>query len=441
MIPRKLERHLVQLIKIKGEFNNVILLEGARQVGKTTLVRQALQENDIPFKEVNLEEKKSLSEKIDHCKDFDEFSDLVRLELNFELGGREILFIDEAQESRRLGKFVRFMKEKWKGTQVILSGSSMARIFRDDTRFPVGRVTFLHLHPFTFSEFLTASGHGADQNLNEAVKNRKISNVAHEKFLDYLGQYFEVGGLPEVAVNYFNGGNWRPLRKDILFGYYNDFKRVFGEEKQPYFIASLKSVAALLGQPFKNAYVSQLMDGGKNDGIIGSLSKLEAWKVVFNIPQKGPLPTTVFHPKKYLFDLGMIKELRDSISPDIKLAFGGDPAGRVPLGGVVENMALLGLAGEGFEENSELSGWKKSSSGSEVDFIVKWKGGVVPFECKSALSIKKSHLGGLLDYMNIYDLPLGVVVSLSPFEVLDISETRRIINLPLYLIEYWKEMI
>lgn len=441
MIPRKLERYLAQLINIKGEFNNVILLEGARQVGKTTLVRQTLKERDIPFKELNLEDKKSFSEKIDNCKDFDEFSDLIRLELNFEPGGREILFIDEAQESRQIGKFVRFMKEKWTGTQVILSGSSMARIFRDDTRFPTGRVTFLHLHPFTFSEFLIASGNGSHQILDEAVKSRKISNAAHERFLDYLGRYFDVGGLPEVAVAYFNGGNWRSLRKDILFGYYNDFKRVFGEEKQPYFIASLRSVAALLGQPFKNAYVSQLMDGGKNNGIIESLSRLEAWKVIFNIPQKGPAPTTVFHPKKYLFDLGMVNELRASISPDIKLALGHDLGRRVPLGGVVENMALLGLSGDVFEENSELSGWKKSSSGSEVDFIVRWKGGVVPFECKSAVSIKKSHLGGLLDYMNIYDLPLGVVVSLSPYDIIEISETRRIINLPLYLIEYWKEMI
>lgn len=437
MIPRKLSKKLSQLIKNKGEFNNVILLEGARQVGKTTLIRQTLKENNIPFKEVNLEENQILTEKIDRCEDFGAFTDLIRLEIKFELGGPEILFIDEAQESRQLGKFVRFMKEKWNWTQVILTGSSMARIFRGDTRFPVGRVTFLHLQPLSFSEFLTAGEETLSKGLSRAQNGEKISSVLHKKSLEFLEKYIEVGGLPEVVTTYLSGGDWRSLRSNILFGYYNDFKRAFGEEKQPYLIASMQATADLLGQPFKNNYVSKIMDGGKNDKIVEALAQLESWKILFKISQEGPAPTTDFHPKRYMFDLGLAKQLREASTPNIGLVKMLSPAARMPLGGTIKNMAMLGLV----DGSPNLCGWKKSSSGSEVDFIVKQGVKTIPFECKSAHSIKNSHLYGLLDYMDMYGLSFGVIVSLAELETRELIKNRRILILPLYLIEYWDEFV
>jgi len=437
MIPRKLSKKLLQLIENKDVFNNVIILEGARQVGKTTLVRETLNENATLFKEINLEEKKSLSEKIDQCKNFDDFTELIGIETNFKIGGNEILFIDEAQESRQLGRFVRFMKEGWRSTQVILSGSSMARLFRDDVRFPVGRVTFLHLNSLAFTEFLSAADDILNRSLDRAIKEKKISKFAHAALINRLEQYMTVGGLPEVVTTYLSNGDWLKLRNDLLFGYYNDFKRVFGEERQPYFIASLRAVADLLGQPFKNSHVSRIIDGGRNDRIVESLSQLETWKMIFKIQQKGPSPTTAFHPKRYLFDLGVAKTLRESAMPDISLKGTLASVQRSPLGGMIENLTMLSL----IEDNPELCGWKKASSGSEVDFIVQWNGKVIPFECKSALAIKNSHLGGVLDYMDAYDLALGAIVSLAPLELRKLSRNRSVLILPLYLIEYWKEMI
>ena len=438
MIPRKLSSKLVQLLKNRGEYNNVILLEGARQVGKTTLINNLLKETDIPNKTINLEKQRSFCEKIDRCGDFDEFTELIRFELKFKIGVDSILFIDEAQESRALGGFIRFMKEEWKSTQVILTGSSMARIFRDGVRFPVGRVTFLHLGPFSFTEFLTADDPTLTESLDKVWSTGRISPTLHNKLLDYLQQYMTVGGLPEVVTEYFNGrSHWKSLRNDILLGYHNDFKRIFGEEKQPYFIAAMEAVADLLGQPFKNSHVSRLLDGGRNDKIIESLSQLEAWKIIYKISQEGPSPTTDFHPKRYLFDLGIVRQLRESATPSIDLNKILSPATRTPLGGTIENMTMLSL----IEDAPNLCGWKKSSSGSEVDFIVKWKESVIPFECKSSRQIKNSQLYGLRDYMNIYNVPVGVVISVAPFEIRDISKEQRIIILPLYLIEFWKDIL
>ncbi|MBU4484187.1 AAA family ATPase [bacterium] len=438
MIPRKLSTRLVALLKNRQEYNNVILLEGARQVGKTTLVRKTLESHNIPYLEVNLEEKKGFSEKIDQCEDFDEFSDLVVLDLKFTIGDKKVLFIDEAQESKKLGGFVRFMKEKWNNTQVILTGSSMARIFRDNVRFPVGRVTFLHLFSLSFIEFLEASSDKTKTILEKSIKNGKISNTVHSELINLLQQYMNVGGLPEVVTKYLSKKeDWHSLRHDLLFGYYNDFKRVFGEEKQPYFIASMEATADLLGQPFKNSHVSRLLDGGKNDKIIESLSQLEAWKILFKVSQNGPSPTTNFHPKRYLFDLGLAKQLRESSKPHIDLMRTIGAAERTPLGGLIENATLLSL----IENYTDVSGWKKSSSGSEVDFIIKKETRIIPFECKSVHSIKNSHLYGLRDYMEIYNIPVVIVVSLAPLEFRKINKDHSVLILPLYLVEYWEELL
>lgn len=435
MIRRKLTEQFLQLLKNKREFNNIILVDGARQVGKTTLVRQVVAEADLPCKEFNLEEKRELAEKIDQCANFDEFSELVSIDMRFKTGGDEILFIDEAQESRRLGAFVRFMKEKWNNTQVILSGSIMSRMFRDDVRFPVGRITPLHLQPFSFSEFLLAVDEEAEELLLKSKQN--ISKNMHTLFLDHLQDYINVGGLPEVVTTFASHGNWQSLRRDLIFGYYNDFKRVYGEEKQSYFIASLQAVANLLGQPFKNSHVSQLMDGGKNKDVIDSLGQLEAWRMIFKIEQRGMSVETNYHPKRYFFDVGIARELREAAIPLTKLIKTTSTLHRKPLGGLIENVTMLNI----INQIPELSGWKKSSSGAEVDFVLKLDEKIIPIECKAALSIKNSHLGGLRTFMETYNLSLAVVVSLAPFEVRYLSENQKVINLPLYLTEFWQDII
>ena len=440
MVTRKVGQKISQVIENKSEFNNILLIEGARQVGKTTLVRQVLEGH--PYKEVNLEEKKALSEKIDHCEDFDQFTEMIQIETGFRVGGGEILFIDEAQESRRLGAFIRFMKEKWKGTQVILSGSSMSRIFRDDIRYPVGRVTSIHVQPFSFEEFLLA---GEEDLLLKSLRSftvhHQISQELHQRFLECLESFMEVGGLPEVAVTYFRKGDWRSLREEILLGYYNDFKRVFGEVLQSYFIAALKTTAHLLGAPFKNSHVSILMDGGKNQDIIKTLTQLEAWKMIFRVDQRGNSPESHFHPKRYLFDIGIAKQLREAVIPKIRLSHRplniSEITTRTSLGGLIESATLQSL----LSTEREIVGWKKSSSGSEVDFILSRGDQIIPVECKTALSIKNSHLGGIRDFMNLKKISLGVVVSLAPFEIRNFLTGQQIVILPLYLVERIQEIL
>lgn len=437
MFERKLALKLKQLIDKKDEFNNVILIEGARQVGKTTLVRQVLR--GVPYLEINLEEERGFTEKIDQCPDFSAFADLLAVERRFVPGGETVLFIDEAQESRKLGSFVRFMKEKWPHTHTILSGSMMSHLFRGETRYPVGRVALFHVQPLSFEEFLLAS---REDLLLEKLTSfasssaHSLSLPVHERLLTLLDQYLMVGGLPDVVSTYCRGDDWKSVRDTLLFGYYSDFKRVCGEERQAYLVAALKAAAYVLGGPFKNSAVSQLLDGGKNKWVIEAVTQLEAWRMLFKVDQLGAMMGSDFHPKRYVFDTGIAKHLRESARTAIGLVDTKDSLLRTPLGGIIENAVATVL----LTETHSLSGWRKSASGSEVDFVMHEGSTAIPIECKSAMAIKGSHLGGVRDFMTIHDVPVGIVVSLSPFEKRNLADGRRMMCMPLYAMERWKEL-
>ena len=151
---RREDRYIKEFINERSTQKPVLLVEGARQVGKTWLVQHAIQNTEKSAFQTNLERDSLLRRNIDECTDFKEFEDVLRDHLGFQSGTDCVLFIDEAQESRSLGRYVRFMKEEWEKVTTILSGSTLGRLFRPGTRYPVGRVLRFVLWPFSFSEFL-----------------------------------------------------------------------------------------------------------------------------------------------------------------------------------------------------------------------------------------------------------------------------------------------
>ncbi len=128
-ICRHLDSKVSAFIERQEPNKNVLLVEGARQVGKTRMVAHALQQTDKPSIEINLERDRRIRSAIDECVDFKDFEELLADRIGFHGDGGQVLFIDEAQESETLGSYVRFMKESWSRASVILSGSSLSRLF------------------------------------------------------------------------------------------------------------------------------------------------------------------------------------------------------------------------------------------------------------------------------------------------------------------------
>ena len=342
---RRSERALERFIADPMPHKPVLLVEGARQVGKTTLVEHVLAGSAKPTVRINLERDSLDRMAFDECRDFAAFQDLLLDRHGLRPNADQILFIDEAQESRTLGGFVRFMKEEWPRATVILSGSTLRRLFRPHTRYPVGRVRRLVLGPFSFSEFLRAVGQGhlADQVLGD---DTQISDQRHDHLLARFDQFLATGGLPAVVRAYAAGEDHALVRRQIVADYEQDFVRLFGEESVDIATACLRSVANFVGGVSKNTSVVPAPGSRVNAKINEVFARLESWHLILRSDQKGSsaLASHAYLPKRYLFDTGVLRELRESAVPAISAVHTIAPAARTPLGAIIENQAAIELA-------------------------------------------------------------------------------------------------
>lgn len=431
-IPRLKDQEINEFIRDERPNKHVLLVEGARQVGKTSLVKNALNKNNKTFYSINLEKESLVRSLIDDCIEFQEFENILKDRIGFDGKSDAILFIDEAQESRKLGSFVRFMKEEWPKTTVILSGSTLTRLFRADTRYPVGRVKRLIIHSFSFLEFLIAAGR-KDLFDEILMGNPVFSEKRHQYLLSLYDRFLVTGGLPEVVLSSFKNENFEEIRAQIIADYEMDFIRIFGEEDNAIVKACFKSVSNFVGGPSKNTTVVPSPSTHLNAKINQIFTRLESWHLILRAEQRGPGPegSHNYLPKRYLFDTGVLRHFRESAVPSISVINTLSQATRTPLGGVIENQTAIELS----RFYNQICGWKKNSSGGEIDFILKRGEISYPLECKASLTVNKRQICGILDYMNIYSLKKGFIVSLAPYCVIDIPDRGQIVNIPVYLLE------
>jgi predicted AAA+ superfamily ATPase len=436
-IPRTLEPAVAGFIRSRERHKNVLLVEGARQVGKTCLVDHAIAASGKKTCTANLERDPRLRSLIDGCRDFAEFEQVLADRLKFSPGPDSLLFIDESQESRQLGRFIRFMKEDWRDATVILSGSTLSRLFRDDVRYPVGRVQQLVVSPFSFSEYLVAVG---ENPLAAFVRGDElpVTPARHERLLELFDGFLGTGGLPAAVLAHAAGHDHREVLAQIAADYERDFIRIFGERDADIVTACFRSVANFVGSPSKNTTVIPAPGTTINARINEVFARLQAWHLVLRSDQKGPSPDSshAYLPKRYLFDTGLLRHFRELGMPSINVLRTRSAAARGPLGGGLENQVAVELARGG----APLCGWKKTPSGGEIDFLVTRKRKTVPVECKASLTLDGRSFRGIADYLHEYDQPLGVIVSFAAYGITEIvapgsRRKRRIVMLPAPLLE------
>lgn len=436
-VERTIEPSIVDFLRRRERHKNVLLVEGARQVGKTSLVEHAIAASGKPACGANLERDVRLRSLLDACGSFAEFEQVLADRLKFTPGPGSVLFIDESQESRNLGRFVRFMKEEWTDATVVLSGSTLSRLFRDDVRYPVGRVQQVVVAPFSFSEYLVAVG---EQPLATFVRGDElpVTPARHGRLLELFDEFLATGGLPAVVLARAAGEDHRELLAQIAADYERDFIRIFGERDADIVAACLRSVANFVGSPSKNTSVVPSPGTTVNARIGEVFARLQAWRLVLRSDQRGPSPESsqAYLPKRYLFDTGLLRHFRELGMPSIRVLETRSPAARGPLGGGLENQVAIEIARSG----AGLCGWKKTPSGGEIDFLVTRGRKTVPVECKASLSLDGRSFRGIADYLREYDQSLGVIVSFGPYGVREIEvpgsrQTRRIVMLPAPLLE------
>ncbi|MBF0431093.1 MAG: AAA family ATPase [Fibrobacteria bacterium] len=240
---------------LNWDHHETIIIEEARQVGKSYFVNNALQQlkkaENIQSYAFDLEKDAKLRRAITQTEDFEDFKSLMHDSYSVREGA--ILFLDEAQEYPVLANYVKSFKEDWPGVKVILTGSSMNRFFPEETRIPVGRTRSLRLFPFSFLEFIRFT-HGEE--FYEFLKSAptKIPPSRHAFLLEQYDTYMRVGGYPEAVKAFYHKEDSVQVLEDIIGTQREDFQRK--EAYQPQLFDNIiQTVANNLGSPSKYAQI------------------------------------------------------------------------------------------------------------------------------------------------------------------------------------------
>lgn len=268
-----------------------LILRGARQTGKSTVISMFAERCYANYQVINLEKK----EDFDRFGHIDSTHLLVQALATFYQFDPEapgtLLFIDEIQHSPSLIKLLRFIKEERPDWHVIAAGSLLEPVLeKEGMEFPVGRVTFLTIHPMTFSEFLLATGQkGLVDYAENLTLDQAFPNNFKNEFIQQFYKYITIGGMPEAIQIWQKEGDLQAIRQlyqNILQGYREDLYKYSSHAQLKYlehvllqmpFIAGTNFAYAKLGEEqYRTREMRQAADTLEKAGLIHRLPATES---------------------------------------------------------------------------------------------------------------------------------------------------------------------
>lgn len=375
-----------------------LVLRGARQVGKTTLVDLFAKDFEY-YIYINLEEKENANLFANYSSFEDLLSGIFFKAKTTANSGRTLIFIDEIQNEPNAVQSLRYFYEKRPDLYVIAAGSLLESLMGRHISFPVGRVEYMALHPCTFVEFLTATGYNA---LAEQVSNISVPQSMHEYTLDLFKKYMIVGGLPEAVANYAKHKDFVRLNgvfNSLLSGYRDDVEKYADKPKEQDTIRYILNYGwGFAGHRIQFAKFSN--SSFKSTDVSNAFRILEKTLLLeLAYPQTSAsfpiLPDTKKSPKLLWLDTGLVNYvagMQDDLlfSTDTDELWNGD---------IAEHIVAQELLGASFIFGEKRIFWVREARNSqaEVDFLLRYKSHLLPIEVKTG---NNSKLRSLHLFMN-----------------------------------------
>jgi predicted AAA+ superfamily ATPase len=428
---RRLEKDLLAWKQRAGHLP--LLLRGARQVGKTSLVRTFAQRHYRQMVEINLEERPELAGCFDTLNPQEILQKISAYTQQPIIPGETLLFIDEIQQVPQAIQAMRYFKEKVPVLDVIGAGSLLELTLNQVSfQLPVGRVEFLYLKPLSFEEFLWALGaEPLWQAITESSLIKPLAPVLHQRAMDYVRDYFIVGGMPAAVVKYQEAKDYKEVQRiqqHLWLTYRGDFAK-YGERIS---LAALHSIfdkmPLLVGQQTKYSKIHPEMRAAVLKEAVQLLTQAGVIYSIYATTAGGIPLNALLNEKKYkllFLDVGLIVA-RTQLSaqvlmqPDIHLVNEG-----------VLCEQFVGqelLAYQPPHVPAELFCWSREQKNSqaEVDFVMASDHQIVPIEVKAGAS---GWLKSLKLLMQEKQLPLGIRVSDQP-----LLKSGDLLSVPFYML-------
>jgi predicted AAA+ superfamily ATPase len=440
---------------LQDENRKPLIIRGARQVGKTWLVRDLANETNKKLIEINFERNPSFA---DLFTSNDPQKILFAIETAFNITidpTNSILFLDELQAAPQILAKLRWFAEELPELPVAAAGSLLEFVL-DEHEFsmPVGRISYLYLEPMSLQEFILALGQDKLSDfLDSYAMGDPIPQPIHERLWELLREYFIVGGMPAVVASW---AKVRSLAKvseiqhDLLATYLDDFAKYKGRIDNSRLEEVLNAVPRLLGQKFKYSAVNPDATAVSVKRALTLLCKAQLCYKVNSCAGNGvPLGAEVKDKayKVIFLDIGLVSALLGLALQNIQ----PNPQGInfANQGKLTEQLVgqLLRTIRPHYQEPT-LYYWLKeqASSAAEVDYLIQHEGAVVPVEVKSGStgSLKALHI-----FMGLKKHPVAVRINADYPSITNVqtkthngSEVAyKLISIPLYLTEQIKRII
>jgi len=414
--------------------HKVLLLRGARQVGKTFIVRELAKDFDH-FLEVNFEKNPDIRNFFDQNLDPDRICTYLAAYYGIPIiDGKTLLFFDEIQSCPKAIESLRFFYESKPGLHVIAAGSLLEFALEDLTSWGVGRIRSVYMYPMSFDEFLLANNEDA---LIELKKNASAVNpldaVFHEKLKDYLKRFLMIGGMPEAIKTYIGNSSdinsVQNVLSDITISYNDDFAKY--KSRAP--ILRLREVMGSVVKQSGGKYIYSKAGPLSNPAQAKeALDLLEmaglVYKVYHTSGQGIPLGSEVNYKvfKALLHDNGIFQQLSGLRLSELLMANNVDMLNKGNIAEAFAGVEILKYANA--LEKRQLYYWHREKRGStaEVDYLIEQQGQVVPVEIKSGSTGKMQSLNLFIEEKKSSK---GIRISLENF-----SQYGKITVIPLYAV-------
>ncbi|MBR1550676.1 MAG: ATP-binding protein [Bacteroidales bacterium] len=441
---RYYQRHIdEQLIEWKNAPRRMpLLVRGARQVGKTTAVRE-LGKTFKYYLEINLERQQSLrnlfTDDVDVKKTCANLSATLSVPI---VPGETLLFIDEIQSCQAAIRSLRYFKEDYPELHVIAAGSLLEFALEELPSFAVGRIRSLYMYPFSFDEFLLAQGHGIQVDAkNAASPDVPLVSPLHIRLIEQLRSFLLVGGMPTAVVEWIESNDFASVRRihnDILDTYQDDFSK-YNKRVSPVLLRMvLRSVALQAGKKFVYAQVSRDTHSASIKEALSMLALAGLATPVTHTAGNGlPLGAEEnISYRKFLFlDTGLLLTMLGIPAADILLSDTAHLVNKGPLSEMFAGLELIKY-GDCFVKPS-LHYWQHQSKNgnAEVDYLMARNGKVLPIEVKANT---QGGMQSLYFFMRMRHLSNAIRTSLENFSKFDHIDTqdnnsvRHIEIIPMY---------
>ena len=372
-----------------------LVLNGARQVGKTWLLMEFGARHFESVAYVNLDNNLGLASQFDVGYDLPRILLMIQAESGQRvIPGKTLVVLDEVQECPKALTSLKYFCENAPELAVAAAGSLLGITFHEGTGYPVGKVDMLDLHPLSFREFLDATGNPMLREVVDSGDKQLLGSLA-AKFRELLKQYYFVGGMPEAVATFVESADLsavRAVQEGVLFGYERDISKHLGAAGAERALSAWRSLPVHLGQENKKFVFGHIGEGARARDYRSAITWLTQAGIATRVPRvsKPGVPLSAYADesafKLFSLDVGLLCALSRL---DASSIVDGNALFTEFRGALTEQYVCQQLVSDC---NLSPCYWSAENSRGEVDFLVQRGGRVYPIEVKAEENLRSKSL-------------------------------------------------